>query len=154
MYNFCMGRIVQLSKNVINQIAAGEVIDRPQAILRELLDNAIDSGAENIVVIEPGNEVFAQIPLLRGFQHRVLEVIAVVVDQLAGQQDEAGFIQQKTFVEEAGQLAGIGIGRAELQPVALVQHNARLGSIADDEPQSLALGIFCIFIINRHVKWI
>lgn len=40
----------QLSVDVARKIAAGEVIDRPAAIVRELLDNAVDSGADSINV--------------------------------------------------------------------------------------------------------
>lgn len=39
-----------LSPEVARKIAAGEVIDRPNAIVRELMDNAIDSGADSITV--------------------------------------------------------------------------------------------------------
>ena len=39
-----------LSPEVARKIAAGEVIDRPNAIVRELMDNAIDSGADKITV--------------------------------------------------------------------------------------------------------
>ncbi len=39
-----------LSSEVARKIAAGEVIDRPNAIVRELMDNAIDSGADLITV--------------------------------------------------------------------------------------------------------
>lgn len=39
-----------LNAEVARKIAAGEVIDRPNAIVRELMDNAIDSGAKNITV--------------------------------------------------------------------------------------------------------
>ena len=50
-----MGKIVQLSKNVINQIAAGEVIERPFSIVKELIDNSLDAGATKISV-EISNE--------------------------------------------------------------------------------------------------
>jgi DNA mismatch repair protein MutL len=48
-------RIRQLDPIIAQRIAAGEVIDRPQAIVRELLDNAIDAGSTRIdVYIEDG----------------------------------------------------------------------------------------------------
>lgn len=42
--------VKQLSPEVARKIAAGEVIDRPNAVVRELLDNAIDSGATSITL--------------------------------------------------------------------------------------------------------
>ena len=43
-------RIFLLNPEVARKIAAGEVIDRPNAIVRELMDNAVDSGANQITV--------------------------------------------------------------------------------------------------------
>ena len=45
-----MGKIKQLSRIISDQIAAGEVIENPAGIIREILDNSIDAGAKNILI--------------------------------------------------------------------------------------------------------
>ncbi len=57
-----MPKIIQLSPHIANLIAAGEVVERPSSVVKELLENAVDAGASKITVeIRDGGMTFLRV---------------------------------------------------------------------------------------------
>ena len=57
-----MPKIVQLSQHVANLIAAGEVVERPASVVKELLENAVDAGASKVTIeIKDGGMTFIRV---------------------------------------------------------------------------------------------
>ena len=57
-----MPKIIQLSSHVANLIAAGEVVERPASVVKELLENAVDAGASKVTIeIRDGGMTFLRV---------------------------------------------------------------------------------------------
>src|SRR5277367_6341444 len=69
-----MGRIHVLTDQVANQIAAGEVVDRPASVVKELLENSLDAGATRIRIVDNGHGMGRDDALLAFERHATSKI--------------------------------------------------------------------------------
>jgi len=134
-----MGVIHQLSPSIINQIAAGEVVERPASVLKELLENAIDAGASRVeVTVERGGKDLVRVAddgrgmdpddLLLAFQPHATSKLTEVADlfriRTLGFRGEAlaaiaevSRVRCQTRTAEAGHGSELSIDAGEASPI-------------------------------------
>src|SRR6266849_3998899 len=65
-----MGRIRVLTDQVANQIAAGEVVERPASVVKELLENSLDAGGRRLIrIVDDGSGMLRDDALLAFERH-------------------------------------------------------------------------------------
>jgi len=117
-----MGRINLLSEKTVNQIAAGEVIERPASVVKELIENSLDAGADKISVeVDEGGKERIKVKD-NGFGMTKEEV------ELAFQKHATSKIED---IEDLDDLSSLGFRGEALPSIAAVSKVKALTKIED-----------------------
>ncbi len=139
-----MKRIQLLDPVVAGRIAAGEVIDRPASVVRELVDNALDAhasvitvtieegGIKSIIVADDGDGIDASDLPLCCASHATSKVTDV---EDLYHLSTMGFRGEALYSIAACSTVTIGSCTATGTPASLTVDNGRIGTVADGGPQ-------------------
>ena len=119
-----MAKIQVLDRNTIDKIAAGEVIERPSSVVKELTENAVDAGASSVTVeIRDGGTTF-----LRVTDHGS----GIAADQVAD-----AFLRHSTSkirkVEDLAHISSLGFRGEALSSIASVSQVELITKTADSD---------------------
>ncbi|MCK9557925.1 MAG: DNA mismatch repair endonuclease MutL [Candidatus Cloacimonetes bacterium] len=119
-----MPKINILSEDVRNKIAAGEVIERPASVVKELVENSIDAGADTItVIVENGGK----------------DLIQVIDNGMGMEPDDA-------------MLALESHATSKIRNVDDIIHISSLGFRGEALPSIAAVSNFCLLTRNRNLE--
>src|SRR5487761_2716936 len=117
-----MGRIRILSDNVANKIAAGEVVERPASVVKELLENSLDAGATDFRLdIEAGGRKLSRLAddgtgmmhddALLAFERHATSKLSDVKDLLSISSVSRLLLETKSREERVGTVVEIAGGK-------------------------------------------
>ena len=130
-----MGKIVLLDELTINKIAAGEVIERPASVVKELVENSIDAGATNITV---------------EIQNGGISKIRIIDNGAGMSKDDLEFAFERhatSKIRKAADLENVksmGFRGEALASIAAIAH-VELVSKTEDDNIGLTLYEFCMY---------
>ena len=128
-----MPKINRLDENLTNMIAAGEVVERPSGIIKELVENCIDAKAKNI-----------EIRIMQGG----IESIMISDDGEGMEPEEAKYITQLNYQGSNKKKEGHGLGMYLIEQ-AIVEQG---GKLTIKTGQGSGMGVYMAFPKIRQEK--